>query len=57
MREPFTHLRLGQDKGGADLIESGQIQIKQGVQPVSYSPQGLVFDDGSEFPADVVILA
>lgn len=52
--------RLGgywQDKGGADLIESGEIKIKQGVQPVSYSPNGLVFDDGSELAADVIMLS
>ena len=47
----------GQDKGGADLIALGQICINQGVQPVSYSPEGLVFEDGSTLPADVIILA
>ena len=40
-----------------DLIASGQIKVKQGAQPVSYSSDGLVFDDETELPADVVILA
>ena len=47
----------GFDKGAADLIESGKIKVKQGVEPVAYYSHGLVFSDGSEIPADVVIFA
>ena len=47
----------GQDNGGGELIGSGQIKVKQGVQPVSYSQNGLVFEDGSELPADAIILS
>ncbi|GJE91639.1 NAD(P)/FAD-dependent oxidoreductase [Phanerochaete sordida] len=56
----LVYERLGgfwQDKGAADLIASGQIRIKQGVQPVAYSEDGLMFEDGSTLPADVIILA
>ncbi|KAJ3554920.1 hypothetical protein NM688_g2858 [Phlebia brevispora] len=45
------------DKGGADLIESGDIKIKQGTQPTSFTSTGLLFADGSELPADAVIWA
>lgn len=47
----------GQDKGGADLIASGKIEIKQGVEPIRYSPNGLVLSGNSELSADVIILA
>ncbi|THH32241.1 hypothetical protein EUX98_g1948 [Antrodiella citrinella] len=45
------------DKGGADLIGSGAIKVKQGAQPTSYTETGLVFSDGTELEADVVIFA
>ncbi|EKM52189.1 uncharacterized protein PHACADRAFT_212761 [Phanerochaete carnosa HHB-10118-sp] len=45
------------DKGGADLIASGQIKIKQGSSPKSFAEDGLVFSDGSKLPADAVIFA
>ncbi|EKM53733.1 uncharacterized protein PHACADRAFT_211396 [Phanerochaete carnosa HHB-10118-sp] len=45
------------DKGGADLIASGQIKIKQGSSPKSFATDGLIFSDGSKLPADVVIFA
>lgn len=53
----FTQLFVGLDKGGADLIASGAIKIKQGVSPTSFAPDGLVFSDGSHLRADVVIFA
>ena len=45
------------DKGGADLIASGSIKIKQGSSPTSFTRDGLVFSDGSELRADAVIFA
>ncbi|KAI0700894.1 FAD/NAD(P)-binding domain-containing protein [Cytidiella melzeri] len=47
----------GLDKGGADLIASGAIKIKQGVAPKAFTSSGLLFTDGSQLEADVVILA
>lgn len=44
------------DKGGADLIASGAIKIKQGA-PAAFSSSGLVFEDGSSLTADAVIFA
>ncbi|KAJ3543109.1 hypothetical protein NM688_g5899 [Phlebia brevispora] len=45
------------DKGGAALIESGDIKVKQGTEPTLFTPTGLRFADGSELPAEVVIFA
>ncbi|KAI0086909.1 FAD/NAD(P)-binding domain-containing protein [Irpex rosettiformis] len=45
------------DKGGADLIASGDIKIKQGVAPKAYTSDGLIFTDGSKLKADVVVAA
>lgn len=47
----------GLDKGGADLIESGAIKIKQGTGPKAYTANGLLFTDDTELKADAVILA
>lgn len=47
----------GLDKGGADLIASGDIKIKQGVSPAAFTKTSLQFSDGTELPADVVIYA
>ncbi|KAI0698553.1 dimethylaniline monooxygenase (N-oxide-forming) [Cerioporus squamosus] len=52
--------RLGgfwQDKGGADLIADGRIKVKGGVSPDHFTETSVVFSDGSELPADVVIYA
>ena len=45
------------DKGGADLIASGDIKIKQGASPTSFTKDGLLFSDGTEVRADAVIFA
>ncbi|EMD40804.1 hypothetical protein CERSUDRAFT_149241 [Gelatoporia subvermispora B] len=45
------------DKGGAELIASGKIKIKNGAEPVRYTETGLVFSDGSELQADLVVYA
>ncbi|RPD67297.1 dimethylaniline monooxygenase (N-oxide-forming) [Lentinus tigrinus ALCF2SS1-7] len=52
--------RLGgfwQDKGGAELIADGRIKVKSGVSPDYFTEAGIVFNDGTELPADVVIYA
>ncbi|KAI0677130.1 dimethylaniline monooxygenase (N-oxide-forming) [Trametes maxima] len=45
------------DKGGADLIGDGRIKVRSGVSPRSFTQNGLILNDGSELPADVVIFA
>lgn len=45
------------DKGGATLIASGDIQVKQGVQPTAFSETGLIFANGTALDADSVIFA
>ncbi|KAI1795122.1 FAD/NAD(P)-binding domain-containing protein [Ganoderma leucocontextum] len=47
----------GQDKGGADLIADGRIKVKHGVEIDHLAENSVVFTDGSELPADVVVLA
>ena len=44
------------DKGGADLIADGTIQIKKGILE-RFTEGGLGFTDGSELSADVVVFA
>ncbi|KAG8220294.1 dimethylaniline monooxygenase [Butyriboletus roseoflavus] len=48
---------LGLDVGCAELIASGKVAIRQGVEPVSFTETGLVFNDGTELQADAVIFA
>ncbi|EKM52203.1 uncharacterized protein PHACADRAFT_176228 [Phanerochaete carnosa HHB-10118-sp] len=45
------------DKGGADLIATNCIKIKQGSSPTSFTSDGLEFSDGSTISADAVIFA
>ena len=42
------------DKGASRLIIEGSIGLKRG-EVVRFTPTGIVFDDGSEEPADVVV--
>ncbi|KAI9066767.1 FAD/NAD-P-binding domain-containing protein [Trametes sanguinea] len=48
---------LGQDKGGADLIANGSIQVRSGLSPERFTATGLVFNDGTEISADAVVFA
>ena len=48
---------IGLDKGGADLIADGTIRIKGNVSLKGFTEDGIVFSDGSELPADVVVFA
>lgn len=50
-------MAVGLDKGGADLIESGAVKVKQGSAPKAYTATGLSFEDGTELKADAIILA
>ncbi|KAJ8596263.1 FAD/NAD(P)-binding domain-containing protein [Rhizopogon salebrosus TDB-379] len=45
------------DRGCAKLITSGKITVKSGREISHFSPTGLVFDDGSQVEADLVIFA
>ncbi|KAG1894616.1 uncharacterized protein F5891DRAFT_984891 [Suillus fuscotomentosus] len=45
------------DRGCAQLITSGKITVKSGHEIFHFSPSGLVFDDGSQVVADLVIFA
>ncbi|KAJ7162736.1 FAD/NAD-P-binding domain-containing protein [Mycena crocata] len=45
------------DVGCAALIRDGKVKVKQGVGPVSYTEDSVVFTDGSSLPADAVIYA
>ncbi|KAI0353541.1 dimethylaniline monooxygenase (N-oxide-forming) [Trametes cingulata] len=53
----FVMLGYWLDKGGADLIAEGRIAVKSGVSPRHFTEKGVVLSDGSELPADVVVLA
>ena len=48
---------LGLDVGCAELIASGKVALRQGVEPVSFTETGIVFNDGTELQADAVIFA
>ncbi|TCD61052.1 hypothetical protein EIP91_009125 [Steccherinum ochraceum] len=45
------------DKGGADLIVSGAIKVKQGTAPVAFTTGGIEFSDGTTLDADSVVFA
>ena len=50
-------LYAGVDKGGADLISSGDIRVKQGSEPAAFTSDGLQMSDGTVLEADSVIFA
>lgn len=45
------------DVGCAELISTGKVKIKQGVEPKSFRENAIVFNDGSTLPVDAVIFA
>ncbi|KZT70031.1 FAD/NAD(P)-binding domain-containing protein [Daedalea quercina L-15889] len=45
------------DVGCASLIESGEVKVKQGVEVKRFTESGVIFDDDSVLPADLVIWA
>ncbi|OSX58694.1 hypothetical protein POSPLADRAFT_1153512 [Postia placenta MAD-698-R-SB12] len=47
----------GWDFGLADYIASGRVKVKQGVEVKQFTADGVMFNDSSSLPADVVIFA
>ncbi|KAF9806315.1 hypothetical protein IEO21_08721 [Rhodonia placenta] len=47
----------GWDLGLADYIASGRVKVKQGVEVKQFTADGVMFNDSSSLPADVVIFA
>jgi hypothetical protein len=47
----------GFNVGCAELMIDGKVGLKSGTEAVQFKPDGLVFADGSELDADVVIFA
>ncbi|KAJ7178227.1 FAD/NAD(P)-binding domain-containing protein [Mycena filopes] len=45
------------DVGCGQMIVDGKIKIKQGVEIEKLDADGLVFEDGSKIPTDVIVLA
>ncbi|HEU4987144.1 MAG TPA: NAD(P)/FAD-dependent oxidoreductase [Rhizobiaceae bacterium] len=43
------------DVGASDLIINGDIAVRSGVSIKSLTPHGILFDDGTELAADVII--
>ncbi|KAI0755488.1 dimethylaniline monooxygenase (N-oxide-forming) [Fomes fomentarius] len=55
---PLVFERLGgMDKGGADLIADGRIQVKSGHSLKHFTSNSIVLSDGTELPADLVVFA
>ncbi|KAI0941996.1 hypothetical protein AcW1_009664 [Taiwanofungus camphoratus] len=54
----LVHERAGGiDVGCAELIGSGRVKVKQGVEIDRFTENGVVFTDGSELEADLVVFA
>lgn len=45
------------DVGCAELIGSGKVKVKQGVEIKGYTEKSVVFTDDSEIETDVVLFA
>jgi putative flavoprotein involved in K+ transport len=45
------------DVGGSELIASGEIKLKTKVELKEIKPHSVVFTDGSELPADLIVYA
>ena len=50
-------LKLPQDVGASQLIIDGKIGLKNDSQISHFVKDGIVFENGSKLPADVVIFA
>ena len=57
----LLYLRRGSgyyiDVGGSELVINGSVNLRSGVQVQRLPPRGVVLDDGSELPADLVVYA
>ena len=45
------------DQGACDLMIEGKIKVKSDTQIAKYTKTGILFEDGTELKADVVVLA
>lgn len=45
------------DVGCSKLVISGRVKVKHGVEVAEFKEESVVFSDGSEIPADVIIFA
>ncbi len=48
---------VGVDVGCAQLIMTGKVKVKQGLEVAKYEKNAVVFTDGSQLEADSVIFA
>ena len=48
---------LLQDVGASEMIVDGRIKVKSDSELERFTEKGLLFKDGSELEADVIILA
>jgi cation diffusion facilitator CzcD-associated flavoprotein CzcO len=57
----MKYLRRGSgyyiDVGASELVADGKIKLKSGVDVERIKPQSVVFSDGSELPADLIVYA
>ncbi|CAN5324725.1 NAD(P)/FAD-dependent oxidoreductase [soil metagenome] len=45
------------DVGASELIATGEIKVRSGVEVKEVKPQSVVLTDGSELPADLIVMA
>ncbi len=57
----MKYLRRGSgyyiDVGASELVASGEIKLKSGVDVVEIKPHSIVLSDGTELPADLIVYA
>jgi len=57
----MKYLRRGSgyyiDVGASEMVADGKIKLKSGVAVKEITENGVVFDDGSELPADLIVMA
>ncbi len=57
----MKYLRRGSgyyiDVGASDLIADGKVKLKSGVEVERILPRGVLLNDGTELPADVIVYA
>jgi hypothetical protein len=58
MKRQLTGIwNIGIDVGVSELISSGKVIVKQGVELEKLTPDSLVFNDGSALEVDVIVWA
>src|SRR5207245_8912744 len=57
----LKYLRRGSgyyiDVGASDLVADGKIKLKSGIDVARIKERSIVFSDGSELPADLIVFA